>query len=129
VFGLFRKKTARPPTPPEEVMIEVAPGSDFSDLSTIELCDQALEEGRIEQFLLIGEEFGGEATGPNVVLGPKGSVTAKARIDDEIVAAIEAGREVNLTANLDYGESASRVPESVRFDLGALGVRILKLWG
>lgn len=128
MFGLFKKKTPAPTTTPAEVVIEVAPGSDFSDLTTVELCDEAVAEGRIEPFLLIGEMFGGEPTGPNVILGPTGSIAAKARIDDELVEAVQSGREVNLDASFDYGEGASRVPRTVTFQLGDLGVRVLKLW-
>lgn len=132
MFGLFKKKQAgtdpAQPPPPEQV-IEVNSGEDFSDLTTVELCDQAAIDGRIEPFLIIGEQFGGEDAGPNLILGPRGAAAAKARIDEEIVAAIQAGTEVNLEASLQYADGPSRVPQSVRFDLGSLGVRVLKLWG
>lgn len=140
MFGLFKKKKNATPTPEaapasapaapaQEIVIEVAPGLDFSDLTSDELCDAALADGRIERFQLISERFGGEAAGPNLLLGPVGTTAAKDRIDEDIIAAIQAGHEVNFQASLDYGDSPSRVPQAVRLDLGSLGVRVLKLWG
>lgn len=131
MFGLFKKKPTAPAptsTATQDVVIDVAPGEDFSDLTTVELCDAALATGRLEPFLLIGDQFGGEPAGPNLILGPAGSAAAKARIDDEIADAIRAGQEVGLEAGLEYADGGARVPKAVRFDLGALGVRTLRLW-
>jgi hypothetical protein len=127
LLGRFRKQPATPVDARTEV-IEVATGVDFSDLTSVELCDRAVAEGRIEPFLLIGERFGGEPAGPNVILGPVGSAAAKARIDEEIAAAVGAGGTVNHRAGFDYGEGDSRIPRTVTFELGILGTRVLRLW-
>lgn len=127
VLGRFRKPSATTLAPRTEV-IEVAPGGDYADLTSVGLCDRAVAERRIESFLLISERFGGEPAGPNVVLGPVGSAAAKARIDDEITAAAGQGVQVSIDARCDYDDSKSRVPRAVTFRLDSLGTRILRLW-
>lgn len=129
MFGLFKKRPAPNGESTNETHVDVALGGDFSDLTTVELCDVAVVEGRIEPFLLLSERFGGERTGPNVVLGPRGSAAAKEQLDREVVAAVDSGVDIDMSASVDYGDGASRVPRTVRFELGPLGTRVLHLWG
>lgn len=127
MLGRLGKRPEVPADSRTEV-IEVATGADYGDLTSVDLCDRAVAEGRIEPFLLVGERFGGEAAGPNVVLGPKGSAAAKEKIDDEIARALAQGVQVGLDASCNYDDSKSRVPRAITFRLGSLGTRVLRLW-
>lgn len=127
VLDRFRNRREVPADSRTEV-IEVDPGADYGDLTSVDLCDRAVAEGRIEPFLLVGERFGGEVAGPNVVLGPVGAAAAKQRIDDEIARALAQGASIGLDASFDYDEGKSRIPRAITFRLGSLGTRVLRLW-
>lgn len=140
MFGLFKKRAAVPAVEPV-VTREQGPigqkcvtydltayGDDFADLTTAAALESAVKQGRVEEFWMIGEPFGGTADPANVLCGPPGVSAVKAAIDAELVAALDQGVEIDFSADCDYGDSSTRVPRRVVFDLGQMGTRTLRLW-
>lgn len=105
------------------------PGVEYADLTTAESVDAAVAARRVEWFPVVSSMFGGPDGPENQLPGPVGAVAARGWIDDQIVAVLDRGGKVSLDVDVTYHEgSGSRVPRSVRYDLGEAGVHTLLFW-
>lgn len=118
MFGWFKRK------PPSV-------GPDFSGVDTHEKVEKLLQEGSLEELLLIPVEFGGQDIPQNVVCVPVGIAAVKAGIDANVITPMVAqGQLSRYDASLEY-QGKSFIPIAIKIvasDPGSFTTTI-SIWG
>jgi hypothetical protein len=138
MFGRGKKKersASAPPSPPTPTP-GPAPSMDlrrdgvgFADVTDDDAVDAAVAGGRLELFYVMSPMFLPDADVPgNVLAGPPGVAAVKDWIDDQVVAVIDRGGNVQADVDFAYDDGGSRVPRSITFALGDAGTHTLRFW-
>lgn len=102
-------------------------GADYSDLTSKELVAAAFAQGRLIRGYLIDPMFGGTEEDVNTLPLPPQTAQLQNRINQQLVDAVQAGKEVSLDVRPEY-RGDSFVPVTLTYNAGAAGVHTIKIW-
>lgn len=115
------------PVTGERLEYDLRRDDDFTTITSAAEVKRVVDEGRLEMVYLVHPRFGGFDGPANLVPMSPGAQDVMEGVNDELAAALAAGREFGLEARMEY-DSDSHVPNRIVYDLAPMGTIVLNNW-
>lgn len=115
------------PVPPGTRVYDARLGATFEDVTSMELADRAVDDGRLILAHIVDPRFGGAEERVNQIPVPPQVQRALDAINDTISAAVRSGAKVRMQFGADY-HGDSHVPGRLTYDTGDAGVHQILIW-